>query len=298
LDSRWFAGQDNLPELFAENLEVASFGYPVAATLGKNGWDGQLVASIGLELAPDNLSVARGQLVMRGKLCGEPAVFQASKLWESADKEAAVSFTFPHAAEFDFAGGSMHSEYLASEGIKMAISKGDRLILPTDWEAHGIHNFCLRAVVNPAKPSAYTGQKPGVKYTILFFPHTMEEMVEWTDLVHEVGWPGIKILEGEAEFFPQAPEGTWGCPIFPLICPGSRFAQRPALPPGAEMRHVIARIVETARQPNGYASHSTVKRKWGRIIADPDEYQERSPLVSWPQPPAPPARSGKSFLLL
>ena len=294
LDNRWFAGDENLPELFAENLEVASFGYPVAHTLGKNGWDGKLAASIGLELSPDNLSVTRGQLIMRGKLSDEPAVIQACKLWEAADKEAVVSLTLPHAAEFDFAGGKMHSEYLTSEGIKMAVAKGDRPILPTDWPAFGIQNFCLRAIVNPAKPSPYNGQKPGVRYTVLFFPHTQEEMTEWSELVSEVGWPGVKILEGEAQFFPQAPEGTWGCPILPLICPGSRFADRPALPAGAEMRHVIAKIIDTARQPNSYASHSTLKRKWGKLIADPDDYVERLPLISWPLPPSPAARAGKS----
>ena len=297
LDDRWFTGSDNLPELFAENLEVASFGYPVAATLGKNGWDSKLAASIGLELTPDNLSVARGQLIMRGKLAEEPATIQASKLWEAADKEAMVSFTFPHAAEFDFAGGSMHSEYLPSEGIKMVASKGDRPILPTDWPAFGILNFCLRAIINLAKPSPYNGQKPGVRFTILFFPHSLEEMQEWTDLVNEVGWPGIKLLEGEAQLFPQAPEGTWGCPILPLICPGSRFAQRPALPPSGEMRHVIARIMDTARQPNSYASHSTLKRKWGKLISDPDDYAERPPLVTWPQPAPPSVRAGKCLLL-
>ena len=133
----------------------------MAATLGKNGWDGNLAASIGLELSPDNLLVARqkarGQLIMRGKLCEESAVVQANKLWEAADKEAMVSITFPSAAEFDFAGGSLHSEYLTSEGVKLVASKGDRSILPTDWPAFGILNFCLRAIINPAKPSPYNG---------------------------------------------------------------------------------------------------------------------------------------------
>ena len=80
LDSRWFAGPEDPPEEFAAQLEVASFGYPVAATLGKHGWDGKLMAGIGLELTPDNTAVARGQLIMRGKLSEEPATFQAAKL--------------------------------------------------------------------------------------------------------------------------------------------------------------------------------------------------------------------------
>ena len=57
IDSRWFSGTDILPELFAENLAVASFGYPVNSTLGKNGWDGKTVIAVGLELSPDNRQV-------------------------------------------------------------------------------------------------------------------------------------------------------------------------------------------------------------------------------------------------
>jgi len=298
LDNRWFVGPENLPEDFAAALEVASFGYPVAAALGKHGWDGRLTASIGLELTPDNSAVARGQLIMRGRLSEEPTTFQASKLWEAADKEAVVDIVLPSAAEFDFSGGSMHSENLTCDGIKMAATKGDRPILPADWKAHGILRFCLRAIINPAKPSAFTNNKPGVKFSILFFPHTLEEMSEWSDLVAEVGWPGIKVLEGEAPFFPQTPEGSWCRPLLPLIAPGSRFAGRPTLPPGDEIRHVIDRIIDTARQPNGYASHSTLKRRWGKLIADPEDYLERAALVSWPQSEPPAARAGKCFIII
>ena len=298
LEGRWFEGSSGIiPGPIVTNLVVASFGYPVAATLGQNGWDGNLMAGIGLELAPDNLSVSRGQVVMRGSLSAESATFQAYKLWESADKEVMVDLTFPSAAEFDFAAGRMHSDYLACEGIRVVASKEGRAILPTDWERFGLKKFCLRLFLNLAKPSIHTNQKPGVKFTMLFFPHTVEEMSEWTDLVQEVGCSGIKLLEGEAQLFPQAQAGSWGCPILPLICPGSRFGQLPILPTAPEPRHVIWRIVDTARQPNAYASHSTVKRKWGKIIADPDEYQEREPMVVWPQAPEPTTNSGKLSVL-
>jgi hypothetical protein len=50
LDGKWFTGCDDLPDLLAENLEVASLGQPVNAVLGRNGWEGKTVAGIGLEL--------------------------------------------------------------------------------------------------------------------------------------------------------------------------------------------------------------------------------------------------------
>ena len=58
---------------------------------------------------------------------------------------------------------------------------------------------------------------------------------------------------------------------------------------------MIAKIMDTARQPNSYASHSTLKRRWGKLIADAEEYVERPPLVSWPLPPSPAARAGELF---
>ena len=134
LDNRWFVGPEDISDEYAAALEVASFGYPVANTLGKIGWDGKLTAAIGLELSPDNSTVARGQLILRGKLADEPTIFQASKLWEAADKEAMVNIIFPNGAEFDFAGGRMHSEYLPNDGIKMAVSKGNSPVLPADWK--------------------------------------------------------------------------------------------------------------------------------------------------------------------
>ena len=293
LDARWFSGTDNIPELFAEQLEVASFGYPVNAVLGKNGWNGETMAGVGLELTPDNRHIARGQLVMRGPLTLDKALVQAAKLWEQADKDAIVAFSFPNAAEFDFAGGRMTSEYLTSDSVKMTKQKGDVAVQQGDWAKLGIGNFCLRLFVNLTKPAPATGQKPAAKFYLLFFPHTEQEMLDWSDIVKEVGWPGIKILEGDAQLFPLAQEGLWGCPVLPLLCTNTRFQIAPNLPPAAELRHAIAAIMCTARQPNAYASHSTLKRKWGKILADNEEYAERPPVTTWPQMPAPANISGK-----
>ena len=93
------------------------------SVLGKNGWDGRTVAAVGLELSPDNRQVRRGQLIMRGPLSAEPAVIQASKLWEKGDKDVTVNLFFPQAAEFDFVAGTLASEYLTSDGIKMVCAK-------------------------------------------------------------------------------------------------------------------------------------------------------------------------------
>jgi len=292
LDSRWFAGTDNVPEFIAENLEVPSFGYPIHAAMGKNGWDGELAACIGLELSPDNTKVVRGQLILRGHLDKEPAALQASKLWEPASKDVTVHISMPSAAEFDLVAGTMTSEYLPSEGLKVTCSKAGTAIPVAQWPEHRIGKFCLRLFVQLAKPSS-PNARPAVQFAVLFFPHTFNEMLEWSDMVKAPGWPGIKILEGEAQLFPPAPEGEWGCPIFPLLCPGTRFEQVPNLPPGADMRRVISAIFNSARQPNCYATHTNLKRKWGKMLADEEEYVERLPAITWPVPPEPEINTGK-----
>ena len=292
IDGRWFTGTDILPELFAENLAVASFGYPVNATFGKNGWDGKTVVAVGLELSPDNRQVRRGQILMRGHLSKEPATVQAAKLWDKADKDVTVTLPFPQAAEFDFAGGTMARDYLTSGGIKMQCARNSQEIQQSEWAKCGIGAFCLRMFLHIVK-GATASHRPSARFTVLFFPMREEEMVRDNELAKGTGWPGIKILEGEAALFPAAPENSWGCPIYPILNPGANFALSPNLPSSEEMRFVISKIMGTARQPVACATVGTLKKKWEKIRADQEEYTERTPTTTWPEMPNPPAFSGE-----
>ena len=292
IDGRWFTGTDILPELFAENLAVASFGYPVNATFGKNRWDGKTVVAVGLELSPDNRQVRRGQILMRGHLSKEPATVQAAKLWDKADKDVTVTLPFPQAAEFDFAGGTMASDYLTSSGIKMQCARNSQEIQQSEWAKCGIGAFCLRLFLHIVK-GATASHRPSARFTVLFFPMREEEMVRDNELAKGTGWPGIKILEGEAALFPAAPENSWGCPIYPILNPGANFALSPNLPSSEEMRFVISKIMGTARQPVACATVGTLKKKWEKIRADQEEYTERTPTTTWPEMPNPPAFSGE-----
>jgi hypothetical protein len=141
LDKRWFSGQDDLPEMVAENLEVISFGRALNAVLGKNGWDGKAAAGVGLELASDNRAVKNGQFFIRGPLSSEQGQVQASKLWERAAADAVVSFKFPHGGEFDFTGGSLASEYLEGEAVKITVERGSQQVPAEEWPQIGITQF-------------------------------------------------------------------------------------------------------------------------------------------------------------
>jgi hypothetical protein len=54
---KWCPRSGTIPTDTIKKLDVASFGHPVTATLTELGWDGTLVAAIGLQLSPDNHQV-------------------------------------------------------------------------------------------------------------------------------------------------------------------------------------------------------------------------------------------------
>jgi hypothetical protein len=219
LNNQWFTGENDIPIALAENLESASIGRPLNAILGKNGWDGTLVAGIGLELTADNNSVRGGQFFVRGQLSNDPGTIAANKLWERAAGDILVTFSFPHGGEFSFESGTLASEYLDGENVKMAIERGDQRVPLEEWHRVGITPFSLRLVAYLDKLSNKHG--PRIKFNLLFYPATKEEMAEIADCVQGVAWPGIKILEGHAAFFPAAPQQAWGCPFYPVLCTGA-----------------------------------------------------------------------------
>jgi hypothetical protein len=76
----WCSGKGTIPTDLIKKLDIASFGMPVSATLTELGWDGILVAAVGLQLSPDNRQVQRGQVLLRGNLTKEPIEIQANIL--------------------------------------------------------------------------------------------------------------------------------------------------------------------------------------------------------------------------
>jgi hypothetical protein len=290
LDGKWFQNPEDLPELIAENLEVASLGSPVNSVLGRNGWDGTTVAGVGLELANDNRSVKSGQFYIRGPLSKDNGNYQANRLWEQGAKDANVTIQFPHGGEFDFSEGSLASDYLPGEAVKITIERDGQIVNPADWAKLGIKEFSVRLVAYLDRQS--NKSEPKVKFTLLFFPSTKEKMEEISDAVRGPAWPGVKILEGNADLFPRAPQNGWGCPIYPLLATGVRFLNAPNLPSGQELRYAIGRIMESARLPVPCATQATMKKKWSKLEEDPDSYEERIPSVVWPQQLEPATRTG------
>jgi len=292
LNERLFEGSGNIPADALRALEARDLAADAARIIGTFGGFQQVGGYVGVELTPDNSRVVCANFAMVGYLSAEPAILPASKLWANANKDVLIHFTFPLGQEFMFNSGNMASNYICSDRVKAAASKDGQPILPTDWPVYGLGNFCLRIIATVDRSSNSRRTNPAFKYTVLFFPHTEEELAEISDEHQGCGWPGIKILEGKAEMVPRAPDGSWGCPVFPIIKPGTSFAQLAAAPSGAEFRYQISKVIGSARKPVSCTSHNSLQAKWRKILDDVEQYEEIMPAVTWPTVPRPAPEQG------
>jgi hypothetical protein len=174
--------------------------------------------------------------------------------------------------------------------VKIQCEKDGQQLAAAEWPRYGIKQFVLRLIAYLDKSS--NRGNPKIKFTLLFFPESVDNMKTMGDEVQGPAWPGIKILEGQADFFPQAPERGWGCLVYPMLAASG--TERPArVPAGDELRYAIASVMKTARLPVPCTSAATLRKKWQKIEEDQEEYEERMPTVTWPEMPEPAPDTGK-----
>jgi hypothetical protein len=292
LDAKWFRGDGSLNPVLANKLEIASLGAPVANTLSNLGWDGvNPVATIGLELSPDNRHVQRAQLVIRGQLAADPIVRSAATIWPKVGKDVTLRIDVPDASRFQFASGGTASNYLACEEAKFRFLKGDQPVLPADWADIGVTEFAIRCIThldrNSNKPDG-----PLLKYVVLLVPLDVNELRRLEPASASSAWPGFKLTEGTCRFFPGSDQTGWGDPVCPLLCRGSHQSEAPNLPPGDEIRFHIAAVMRAAK----LAVHCKTANGWRkqRDQAEADiRALERDPTITWPTAPRHAAPQGQ-----
>lgn len=290
---KWFHAIGDLPQDVAKKLETAGFGLPVFQTFLNIGWDSKLVAAVGLELSPDNKRITRGQFLLRGPLSREPVSLQACKLFPSVDPAITLTIHIPDGASFLFNSGTLCSDYLPLEDFKHHYSKGNTVILPTDWEVNGISDTCMRAIAHLDKASN-GAQGPRIKTTILLFPRSTEELNQVSNGTQSPAWPGIRILQATCEFFPKF--AAWGDPICPLILRGSPRDAAPNLPSGDEIRFHVAAVMKSARVPTSCTTNRGLAKQWARALEDV-EAMEKEPSITWPTISRPVAEQGSSLFV-
>jgi len=294
LAEKWFRNPTNIPLATARALAAGGYGAALSTTLRRCGWQSNRGAGIVAELSPDNKHVARAQFFIQGILSEQPGTVAANKLWERADKAVNLSITFPPGDAFSFASGTLASEYLHSDEVKIACSKNGAVVLPTDYDAHGIGDFSLRLVAYLDRTSN-GAQGPRAKYTVLGFPASEDSMRDTSDLAVDVGWPGVKLLEGTADFTPLPAQEGWGCPFLPILMPGADLDTAPNVPSGAELRFAMAKVMATARLATPCTSAASMSKKWQKLVQDPNSLEDRLPSISWPEPvDPPPADQGRN----
>jgi hypothetical protein len=278
---KWCPRSGAIPTDTIKKLDVASFGHPVTATLTELGWDGTLVAAIGLQLSPDNRQVQRGQFLLRGNISKEPVEIQANLLWPDAEPDIFLTITPPEGTAFRFDSGTLCSDLIACEDYQHGFRQDGRAIVPTEWQNKGVGETSIRAVCHLDKTS--NGRLgPRIKTTILIFPRSVEEMNQLSDATQSPAWPGIRVVESTCGFFPRVKE--WGEPVCPLFLRGADYAEAPNIPPPDELRFHVAAIMRSARRPTVCTKQKTLKKQWEKGLEN-IEALEQEPTIVWPEAP-------------
>jgi hypothetical protein len=246
-------------------------------------------------LSPDGNTVSRAQFSLHGKIGDEVIIFQAAKLWEKVGKDITVNIEPIDSNIFRFLNGTLYSDYAPQEAFKVSFFKGDQKLRNGEEKRLGVGDLCLRMFCHLDKSSnARSGNGPHWKLTVLAFPSTVENLEAENQLAQHPSWPGIKILEAKADFFPRAEMVPWGCPVLPILSTEDRSPSVNTTPSGASLRAAIAALCRTAALPAACASRTAMAKKGQEMLDDPPQHQGREPTVRWPKEAMPPAREGRT----
>ena len=178
LDAKYFEGEKDLtPEVIARVTDDGLNDQIIAALTGY-GYEGQLVACIGLTVSADGSAVSAARFILQGELSPAPVCIKANLLWRTA-ADVILHITLPAGQQFSFAGGSLCSDYVDHSAVQFHVSKSQQPVMPGDYKAHKIGNFCLRTIAHLDKSS--NGRLgPLIKFTTLAFPDSAADTLTST----------------------------------------------------------------------------------------------------------------------
>jgi hypothetical protein len=294
LDGKFFRGNGDIPPDIAEKLIVRNGSDREVLT--RLGWEGQLVSYIGLALAGDGRSVTGARFGVQGKLANAPVSIQAAKLWQGVERDIQLTIELPEAAAYKFSGSSLVSDYLEQENTKYKLMRGrDRIARDSESEV-GATGFCTRLFAYLDKSSnARNGPGPHIKLQLLIFPSKVEQLEDLSEKTQAAGWPGIKLAEAKADFFPKAQAGTWGAPVFPLLLTGERAASVRDVPAGDKLRFAMAALMRTAVVPVSCASRRSLDSKCQEALDGGEDPDGKKPSICWPDVREPAGERGREI---
>ena len=281
LKPEFFTGSGDLPPNILNSLSTPSAGIGMRDTLTALGWQGEAAATICLTLSADGTQASHGSFSLWGLLSEDTVKIPTHKLWEGTPRGTTLRINNFQGQQFRFTGGTLQSEHMDADNFDYSFHRGGQVIPQSERQANGLGNFSLRAFAHLDKSSNKAGN-PLMKITILAAPLSADELTALSDRTQHASWPGLKILESKAAFFPLRPAAAWGCPIWPLLCIRDPSSTIHTTPSGQHLRFAIAAIMRTAALPTACTSRGALHEKGQEAIdatADPDT---RYPSITWP----------------
>lgn len=287
------------PEIGREDLvtlQVVNRYESVSQVLLAHKWSRQTpVACIVLELSPDNNRVETGSFCVHGWLANDIKI-KASALFATAKPGVILTIRVPTGAGFVFEDG-LCSEYMSSDEVTHAFSiseDGDEptTICAAEKEAAGVGPFCLRLVCHTTKATVKSGV--ALKYSVMIFPGTRDEIIDVSELAQSASWPGLELAEGEMSLFPL-PTTAWQCPVLPMLLTGSPWGDEPVIPPAENLRRAIGAIMARSTPPDICKTRTALVARWERFANNPDEFAPKRSPFCWPITEGPNVTTGTKF---
>ena len=297
VDKNLFLGTGNIELGEATSTEIRNKHSDVATKLRFLGWNGKdPCCCVILSLSADNERVEGGVLAARGVLETATIQVECNKVWGDADPKVTLHLRLDDAGIFTFSETGLSSDLLPKEQVKhgfYATKEGQAPapILETDYGEWGIGEFCLRlSAVVSRRSSVEKGIL--VKWTVLLFPTSKEDMLATHDLAQSPAWPGMVVTVGEMALLPR-PVNMWGCPVLPLFLTVTPFENKRTIPEPGELRSAIANIMERGVVPETARTGAALLAKWKKISNNPETMVIKAGPAIWPATPPVPTVSGR-----
>ncbi len=119
-----------------------------------------------------------------------------------------------------------------------------------------------------------------------------DKMPKAFEAAKSLGWPGIKVCEGETAVLPR-PKVAWQCPILPLLWTGTPFELLREAPTATELRKAVGAIIGKSVKPNLYKTQGLLASKLEKIGQNQEELSSKGGLVTWPKQKEPERETGR-----
>ena len=288
IQSDEFDGEENLSAEEWANMTVTE----LAGNANKfvRPWNQGLVGLLGITLNVDNNKPMNLNIFLQGDLCGgSRKSLLAKRFWASADNTIQLYIPSLESALFKF-DNRLTSDLIDSSRFDHSFNRNGATLTPEEMDEAGVGGFCLKVHLIPS-------QAKWISFTVSLFPGSLADLVDDHPLCRNPVFPGIRIMSGELPLHPRAdqlfPERATGCPIIPMVLPGSATETTPVNLSSRDVQAAVAALMRKALKPDS-RNLQTLLSKWQSLLSEGASLlADGSPDNLWPLP-AEPEISGRT----